>query len=84
MAEHYGLELLGEIPLDPSIRAAGDQGMPITEESPESAAAERYIELSRRVAAKVSKIQVAGPPPAPEEEGSSKGSPGRRSLPVVG
>jgi len=82
MAEKYGLDVLAELPLDPALRASGDQGMPITEEAPESASAKRFVELARKVAGKLSVIQMAGPP-EPEESDSTQSKPGRRSLPVV-
>ena len=82
MAAKYNLDVLAELPLDPALRASGDQGMPITEEAPESPAAQRFIELSRAVAAKVAALQAAGPPVV-EEEASPQTKAGRRSLPVV-
>jgi hypothetical protein len=56
--------------------------MPLTEESPESASAKRFIELARKVAGKLAAIQMAGPP-EPEESETTQNKPGRRSLPVV-
>jgi ATP-binding protein involved in chromosome partitioning len=82
MAAKYGLDVLAELPLDPALRASGDQGMPLTEEAPESPAAQRFIELGRAVAGKVAALQAAGPPVV-EEEASSQTKAGRRSLPVV-
>jgi ATP-binding protein involved in chromosome partitioning len=82
MAEKYNLDMLAEFPLDPALRASGDQGMPITEESPESDSALRFMELARKVAEKIAAIQHAGPPPAPESE-NPQSKPGRRSLPIV-
>jgi len=86
MAEKYELDVLAELPLEAGVRASGDQGMPITEEAPDSAAAQRFVDLARKVAGKIAAIQVAGPPPAPEApEGqeASQSKAGRRSLPVV-
>jgi len=82
MADKYGLEVLAELPLDPALRASGDQGMPITEEAPESPAAQRFIDLGRAVAAKIAAVQVAGPPEV-EEKATPQTKAGRRSLPVV-
>ena len=71
-AEHFGLEFLAELPLDPSIRAAGDGGLPITGAEPDGPAGRAYVELSRKVAGRVSvvnaeaaaRISAAAPSPA--------------------
>ena len=82
-ADRFSAPLLAELPLETSVRAAGDQGMPITEEAPASPAAQRYIELSRAVEERLAQVQMAGPPPEPEAESPSRTKAGRRSLPVV-
>jgi ATP-binding protein involved in chromosome partitioning len=41
VADEYGVPLLAQIPLDPAVRAGGDEGMPVTvrrRESPQAAA----------------------------------------------
>lgn len=80
MAENSDLELLAELPLDLALRASGDQGMPITEEDPDSDSAKRFHALARGLEARISALQLEGPP-APEEPKKSEA--GRRSLPVV-
>ncbi|MDG2254392.1 MAG: Mrp/NBP35 family ATP-binding protein [Opitutaceae bacterium] len=48
-ATDLGVELLGQIPLDPSIREAGDKGTPITVVNPESASAVAFEAIARTV-----------------------------------
>lgn len=50
-AERLGLPFLGEIPLDLSIRVAGDAGAPIVSAHPESREAEAFRRAARRLLA---------------------------------
>ena len=50
VAEKYGVELLGSLPLDAAIRARSDAGTPTVEADPDSKAAQVYGEIARRVA----------------------------------
>ncbi|MFO1208325.1 MAG: Mrp/NBP35 family ATP-binding protein [Amaricoccus sp.] len=50
-AERLGLPFLGEIPLDLAVRVAGDEGTPITAARPESAEAQAFRALARRLVA---------------------------------
>jgi ATP-binding protein involved in chromosome partitioning len=54
MAEKEQIDLLGEIPLDPSIRTGGDIGQPILVREPRSPQSAAFREIAGRVAAKVS------------------------------
>lgn len=45
--------LLGQIPLDPQIREGGDAGRPVVSAHPDSAAAQAFLEVARRLAALV-------------------------------
>ncbi len=49
LAEELGLGFLGRIPIDPSVREAGDQGRPTVVSAPDSPAAYALMEISRRV-----------------------------------
>ncbi|MCB1624071.1 MAG: iron-sulfur cluster carrier protein ApbC [Pseudomonadales bacterium] len=51
MAAEYGVELLGELPLDARIRAETDGGRPTVVAAPESAHAQPYLDAARRAAA---------------------------------
>jgi len=50
LAEHYGLEFLGAIPLDPATVVAGDLGTPVVLLDAESPAKEALLALGDRVA----------------------------------
>ena len=54
MAAQYGIELLGSLPLDISIREQADSGEPTVVSHPESAIAASYREIARKVGAKLS------------------------------
>jgi len=58
-AEDLGLEFLGELPLDPSTRRAGDEGKPIVAAQPESAQARAFLDVARQVAARCSVLEYA-------------------------
>src|SRR3972149_6398469 len=53
-AEELGLDFLGEIPLDPQVRAGADAGVPIMESDPESPVAQALAVIAQKVAAKSS------------------------------
>lgn len=54
LAEEMGLPLLGQVPLDPAVRDAGDRGTPTVAAFPESAAARSLDAIAERVLAAVS------------------------------
>jgi ATP-binding protein involved in chromosome partitioning len=62
MAEQYGVELLAEMPLDIRIREQADGGRPTVVAEPESNLGVAYIELARRVAARLATISAASFP----------------------
>src|ERR671912_265878 len=51
MAKDYGTELLGQLPLDESIRSQADSGAPTVASDPSSAIALAYRDIARRAAA---------------------------------
>ena len=53
MCQDYGTELLGQLPLDMSIRQRADSGNPTVVADPQSAAAEIYRKIGRRLAVKL-------------------------------
>jgi ATP-binding protein involved in chromosome partitioning len=53
MADQYGVDLLGELPLDIRIREQADTGKPTVVAEPTSALGRAYIEMSRRVAGRL-------------------------------
>ncbi|MBX2848543.1 MAG: Mrp/NBP35 family ATP-binding protein, partial [Acidiferrobacterales bacterium] len=54
MADEYGLEVLGAIPLEMAIRELADSGEPTVVAKPDSATAKRYTEIAIKVAGKLS------------------------------
>jgi len=53
MAQQYGIDLLGALPLDRTIREGMDTGKPIVALQPESRTSEIYREIARKVAGKL-------------------------------
>ena len=53
IAAEYGVELLGSLPLDVSIRVQTDKGVPAVEDQPDSAITVIYREIADKVAAKL-------------------------------
>jgi len=51
MAAQYGVQLLGELPLDVRVREEADGGAPTVAANPDSAHAKPYFEMARRTAA---------------------------------
>jgi len=62
-AKTLGVEFLGRVELDPQVRRGGDSGLPIVIAAPESAAAQSFRALARKIAARIS---VMGMMPDPE------------------
>jgi ATP-binding protein involved in chromosome partitioning len=58
-ALQMGVPFLGAIPLDPSVRMAGDDGMPVVLGAPDSAVASAFRELAGKVAQQSSIAAVA-------------------------
>jgi ATP-binding protein involved in chromosome partitioning len=56
MAEQYGVQLLGELPLDIRIREDADGGAPTVVAEPDSARALKYFQMARRTAARLSTL----------------------------
>jgi len=56
LAEQYGVELLAELPLDIRIREQADGGNPTVAAEPESTLGRAYIDLARRVAARLARL----------------------------
>ncbi len=53
-AERMGVEFLGELPLDITIRETSDSGRPIVVSEPESAHAKTYVKIAERIWEKLS------------------------------
>ncbi|MGH6885629.1 MAG: iron-sulfur cluster carrier protein ApbC [Geminicoccales bacterium] len=57
MCKEYGTELLGQLPLDESIREQADSGKPTVVADPDGQAAEIYRRIARRCAVKIAESQ---------------------------
>lgn len=51
MAKEVGVDFLGEVPLEPNVRAGGDEGQPIVISEAESPAAQSIRAIARKIAA---------------------------------
>lgn len=60
MAEQYGVELLGSLPLDIRIREQADGGRPTVVAEPESALARAYLDIASRAAARLQASAAPG------------------------
>jgi ATP-binding protein involved in chromosome partitioning len=49
VAEYAGAPLIGQIPIDPSVREWGDAGTPVVQAAPASAVAKAFVEVSERL-----------------------------------
>jgi ATP-binding protein involved in chromosome partitioning len=56
MAQQYGVQLLGELPLDIRIREDADGGSPTVIAEPGSERARAYMRMARRTAARLSTL----------------------------
>jgi len=63
VAEEYGVELLGEFPLDPGIRESTDSGTPTVVADPAGRLAALYVECARRVAGRLWRLSAGSTPP---------------------
>ncbi|HJS39339.1 MAG TPA: iron-sulfur cluster carrier protein ApbC [Burkholderiales bacterium] len=57
MCKDYGTELLGQLPLDQSIREQADSGKPTVVSDPDGKAAEIYRRIARRCAVRIAELQ---------------------------
>jgi ATP-binding protein involved in chromosome partitioning len=57
MAADMGLDFLGAVPLDMEVRVTSDEGKPVVVSNPESAVAQIYRQLARKILTKVSHPQ---------------------------
>jgi ATP-binding protein involved in chromosome partitioning len=60
MAERTHVAFLGEVPLDPVVRAGGDSGQPVVVSEPQSPAAVAIRQIASQLAAKISVMNVQG------------------------
>ena len=71
MAEQYGVQLLGELPLDIRIREEADGGSPTVVAEPGSARARAYLQMARRAAARLATLNKDYSCDVPQDHGRS-------------
>ena len=59
-AKEHGWPFLGEIPIDPSVRIGGDEGVPVVISHPDSPVSKAFRATARALAGKVSQAVLAG------------------------
>ncbi len=59
-AEDLGIDFLGEVPIEPSIREGADLGEPILVRAPDSVSAKAFEQIAGKVAARLSVLQRMG------------------------
>lgn len=59
LAENYGVEVLGRLPLDIAIRETTDNGNPVVASAPNSPSAIAYAELAKRVEAQLAVLDAS-------------------------
>ena len=57
MCKDYGVELLGQLPLDAAIREQADSGRPTVVADPEGRVAQTYKRIARRCAVRIADLQ---------------------------
>jgi ATP-binding protein involved in chromosome partitioning len=73
--------LLGQIPIDASVREWGDKGTPVVQAAPSSSIAQSFVEVAERLVDVVSSRNVETAGPTIDRSGGAGG--GKRRLPVA-
>ena len=68
LADELSIPLLGQLPINQNIREGGDKGKPIVFDKPESEQAKKILEMSRNMAAEISKANFSSAAPKIEIE----------------
>jgi ATP-binding protein involved in chromosome partitioning len=61
MADHFGYELLGQIPIHMSVREGGDAGLPVTLGEPDSDPAQFFLRTADRLKAICEEVKASAP-----------------------
>jgi len=83
IADFAKAPLLGQIPIDQSVREWGDKGTPVVQAAPFSPIARAFIGVAERLADAVDARRTEGDEDAPPEIDRTGGSGGRKRLPVM-
>jgi ATP-binding protein involved in chromosome partitioning len=73
VAEFADAPLLGQIPIDPSVREWGDAGTPVVQAAPGSAIAKAFVEVAERLADRVSVHNMSRLSPLTIDRSGGKG-----------
>ncbi|MBN1148047.1 MAG: Mrp/NBP35 family ATP-binding protein [Anaerolineales bacterium] len=65
LANESGVPFIGAIPMDPSVRVGGDEGIPVVISKPDSAVARALRNVAEQIAAKVSVAAIQKPGSVP-------------------
>jgi ATP-binding protein involved in chromosome partitioning len=60
LAQKFGTQILGQIPIEPAIREGGDIGKPVVYHQPNSQSAKRYQEAAKKLWEVIEKINAEG------------------------
>lgn len=63
VAEMAGAPLLGQLPLDPSVRVWGDSGVPVVQAAPHSSIAVALLEIADRLVSEIESVNAASAGP---------------------
>jgi ATP-binding protein involved in chromosome partitioning len=80
-AKEFGIPVLGELPIEPDLRQAGDLGTPLVESAPESKTARQFVHIARTMAGWISVLNAEK---ATQEELDGPSKAAKRSLPILG
>ncbi len=83
VAEFAGAPLLGQVPLDPSVREWGDKGTPVVQAAPASSVAQAFVAVAERVVDCCEAAHAEGSAGAGPTIDRSGGSGGKKRLPVT-
>lgn len=59
-ADEIGIEFLGEVPIDPTVRVGSDTGVPVVVSHPDSPQARAFLAIAEKVAARCSVLAYTG------------------------
>ena len=60
MADEFNTKIIAEIPIEPAVRAGGDQGKPVTYFAPDSETAKRFMKAAESIWETIEKINEEG------------------------
>jgi len=79
IADFAEAPLLGQVPIDQSVREWGDKGTPIVQAAPESSVGKTFATIAETLSERIAAREDEAPPPVIDRSGGS----GKKKLPVV-